>query len=950
VMAGHYDGDTISGAEAYLDRRLGGALAQRYDLGLYPGGLGTNLVVLRPPNAIQQALDVPRGAIVVGLGSMGELTPATLANTVRQGVLAYVTQLDDQGESARAIGLSVLLIGANSTANITVQSSVSALLRGIGQANQELAKAMHAPMGAGQRRMVTEVEIVELYADSAILAQRALRGAATEVGEELEMRIQSEPLLRQGRGGRVRVLPSGGSDQWRRWIVTARASAPAAAVPALPAALAQRMRDALHEPAALDGEAWKAVMDIAFGSPALMARPPLELDYVALSDRARAEKRAQQSQPELIDTLVQISIRDTQFKAETARTLFELLIPNELKDVFAQQGRLVMVVDATTANYPWELMAVGARPVCVDVGLVRQLQTAQFRPQIRASTVNTAYVVGDPETGAGIPDLPAAREEARLVASLLAPRFRVTYNPERPTAMEVLDGLFAQPYRILHLAGHGLYDPASGRSGMLLDGGLYLTAAEIRQMRQVPDLVFLNCCHLAQVGQEGLGNVAFNRLAASISRELIEMGVRAVVAAGWAVRDDAANFFAQSFYQQMLAGMGFGAGLLQARLETWRRFPDCNTSGAYQAYGDPDFRLDVAAPGDAVPGASERQTLVAPQELLERLGGRNDAKTVESLLANTPTAWLQRGDVLLAAAAACSDAGLFERAVELYRTALNSDASAGEVTLEAVEKLANLEARLGEQTGRVELISTAIGRLERVLALGETGERLALLGSAWKRRAASASDAELRKVLECAGEYYRRAAERSGATGDPDPYPVLNWLALSALLERIPAECDTWLARVQVAARQRFERSRSAWDAIAIADGQLLSNVMQGTLTDEGVTGHLVTLYLAAAEEAQLSARERDSLLSQMTFMQTFAARLAKGNVPAWSQALSGMGTSLRAAWGMAESATAAMAPASGAGTLAEKAPANRTVRKKAPAKKRSRAKRAGEGKTRPNR
>ena len=950
VMAGHYDGDTISGAEGYLDRRLGGALAQRYDLGLYPGGLGTNLVVLREPNAIQRALDVPRGAIIVGLGSMGDLTPATLANTVRQGVLAYVTQLDDQGGSERAIGLSVLLIGANSTANITVQSSVSALLRGISQANQELAKAMHAPVGGGRRRMVSEIEIVELYADSAILAQRALRGAAAEVGDELETHIESEALLRQGRGGRVRVLPSGGSDQWRRWIVTARASVPAVAGPALPAALAQRMREALREPAAVDSEAWKAVMDIAFGTPALAARPPLELDYVALSDRARAEKRAQQSQPELIDTLVQISIRDTQFKADTARTLFELLIPNELKDVFAQQGRLVMVVDATTANYPWELMAVGSRPVCVDVGLVRQLQTAQFRPQIRASTINTAYVVGDPETGSGIPDLPAAREEARLVASLLSPRFRVTYNPERPTAMEVLDGLFAQPYRILHLAGHGLYDPASGRSGMLLDSGLYLTAAEIRQMRQVPDLVFLNCCHLAQVGQEGLGGVAFNRLAASISRELIEMGVRAVVAAGWAVRDDAANFFAQSFYEQMLAGMGFGAALLQARIETWRRFPDCNTSGAYQAYGDPDFRLDMAAPGDAALGSGERQTLVAPQELLERLGGRIDAKTLESLLADTPPAWLQRADVLLAAATACSDAGLFARAIELYRTALTSDSSAGEVTLEAVEKLANLEARLGEQTGRAELVTTAIGRLERVLALGETGERLALLGSAWKRRAASASDTELRSVLERAGEYYRRAAERTGASGDPDPYPALNWLALSALLERIPADCDSWLARIQVAAKQRFERARAAWDAIAIADGQLLAHVLRGTLTDEGVTAQLVTLYLAAAEEAQLSARERDSLLSQMTFMQTFATRLAKGKAPAWSQALSGICASLRAAWEPAESATAAVGSGTGARALAGKSPAKRTVSKKTPAKKRPAVKRGAAKKTRANR
>jgi len=907
VMAGHYEGDTISGAEAYLDRRLGSALSQRYDLGLYPGALATNLVVLRERNAIQQALDVPRGAIIVGLGSMGELTPSTLANTVRQGVLAYVTQLTDENEDqTRPIGLSVLLIGANSTANITVQSSVGALLRGIAQANQELTKAMHAPDGGGRRRLVAQIEIVELYADHAILAQRALRGVAAEVSDELGMHIDCEPLLREGRGGRVRILPSGGIDQWRRWIVTAREPAQPAAPVRLPAALARHLRDSLREPTRVDGAAWDAIVEAAFGASPPSARPPLELDYVALSDRARAEKRAQQGQPELIDTLVQLSIRDTQFKVETARSLFELLIPNELKDVFAQQGRLVMVVDQTTANYPWELMAFGSRPACVDVGLVRQLQTAQYRPQIRASTTDTAYVVGDPQTDGNVPALPAAREEARLVAALLTPRFRVTYSPERPSAMEVLDGLFARPYRIVHLAGHGLYDPANGRSGMLLDGGLFLTAAEIRQMRQVPDLVFLNCCHLGQVGPESASNVAFNRLAASISRELIEMGVRAVVAAGWAVRDDAANFFAQSFYQQMLSGMAFGAALLRARLDTWRRFPDCNTSGAYQAYGDPDFRLDTMAADAAVASPGSDAAPVAPQELVDRLASRRDAKALVQLIDDAPPAWMQRADVLLAAARACSDADLFDRAIALYRSALAMESSAGEVTLEAVEKLGNLEARQGARVGDLALIETGIERLERVLALGETGERLSLLGSAYKRKAGSAGDGPLRGVLERAADYYRRAAERGAAAGDLDPYPVLNWLALDALLGRTPDDWESWLARCQLAARQRFERGRKAWDAIAIADGQLLEHVMRGTPGTAERVQQLVALYVTAADEAQLSARERDSLTSQMVFMQQFAQRLAKDEPPAWTGILGEIHATLQRAW-EADVATAAV-------------------------------------------
>ena len=61
-------------------------------------------------------------------------------------------------------------------------------------------------------------------------------------------------------------------------------------------------------------------------------------------------------------------------------------------------------------------------------------------------------------------------------------------------------------------------------------------------MRRVPDLVFINCCYLGLVeappGTPPTGQQrAFPRLAANVATEFIRMGVRAVVAAGWAVDD-----------------------------------------------------------------------------------------------------------------------------------------------------------------------------------------------------------------------------------------------------------------------------------------------------------------------------------------------------------------------------------------------------------------------------
>ena len=70
VLVGHYLGDTIVSAEAALDERLGGALTRRLQLGLYPGPLGHPRRVLQ-----RKAGGKPGGAVVVGLGQVGELSP-----------------------------------------------------------------------------------------------------------------------------------------------------------------------------------------------------------------------------------------------------------------------------------------------------------------------------------------------------------------------------------------------------------------------------------------------------------------------------------------------------------------------------------------------------------------------------------------------------------------------------------------------------------------------------------------------------------------------------------------------------------------------------------------------------------------------------------------------------------------------------------------------------------
>ena len=108
--------------KALIDRELlDGDLSERYSLGLYAGPRGTATVVLRVPNELERQRGSLSGAVVTGLGSYdGALSPADLTEAVRTGVLRYLLQVVDVlGKADREVPLATLLLGYNSSANLT---------------------------------------------------------------------------------------------------------------------------------------------------------------------------------------------------------------------------------------------------------------------------------------------------------------------------------------------------------------------------------------------------------------------------------------------------------------------------------------------------------------------------------------------------------------------------------------------------------------------------------------------------------------------------------------------------------------------------------------------------------------------------------------------------------------------------------------------------------------
>ncbi|MBU8817758.1 CHAT domain-containing protein [Mycolicibacterium goodii] len=859
IVVGHYEGDTIIGAEAQLDGLLRGALTERYALGLYPGAFGSVAVVLRKPTPVQQALALPSGTVVVGLGKWGELSAAQLSDLLRRAVLQYVLErrdgAPDDDQTTEKIGLSVLLVGGNSATNIAVGDSVGAILRAIAQANRELAE------GDPKALTIREVEIVELYADTAIEAAHAVKRLAPLIEAELGTRIEVTPLLRKGREGRRRLTSSAGRQHaWRRWEVSVVDPPRRPESPCLPAPLADRLKRAVLESGSADPELVAALAELAIRAPAERDGSHREIRFLTLSDRARAEATTQQRQPELVERLIKDSISQTRFRAEESRVLFELTVPNELKSGLAQVDNLVLVLDAESAAYPWELMSAGDKALCLEKGLVRQLQTTRYRPQIGARAGTAAYVVGDPAVSPPFGQLPGASAEAAAVYDLLRARFDVDEPVDRPTALHVLAGLYKKPYRIVHLAGHGHYEAPTtadgkARSGMVLDNGVFLTAVEIGQMQQVPELVFLNCCHIGQTGPDETRRVEFNRLAASVSRELIEMGVRAVVAAGWAVQDDAAKEFATKFYERMLAGEAFGHALKEARSHTHTNFEHSNTWGAYQAYGDPDYRLDPSATGTMSPGLGQvdvaefidavdavGRTAATPMRTAP--ASENPVQTLDALVRDCPPDWLAQTDVQMAVGYAYGSLEQFETAGRYLESALAGDGETSTTTMRAVEQLANFEARLADELvttapARAEkLYQQATERLERLLEVAKTAQRYTLLGSIYKRRAAAeATAAKARRLLSRALDHYHQAHVLTLQREGIDPYAALNWLTLATILNQPVPEADSLIDRCETAARERFSADRRFFTALTVADAALVRALRSGRLAQNGQAG-----------------------------------------------------------------------------------------------------------------
>jgi hypothetical protein len=781
LLLGHYRCAALTGTEQVMDELIGGAMGMALGLGHYPEHPGSNEVFINSRAARENPLQLPRprAVIVVGLGDEGALKAVELARTVCAGVIAWAGRLAEAPEPVtEPFELAATLIGSGGT-GITAAQSASLVVEGVLAANERLT--------ASRWPRVRRLHLIELYLDRATEAWRALHLQAAAD----QTRFGVDEVIACGDGA-LRTPVDGGYRGARYDLIT-------------------------------------AVTDEGRGG----------VSYTVDSRRARTEVHAHAMQKPLLSELVARASNDRNRDQLIGRTLFRLLVPVELEPFLAGTSEVVIQLDRGTAGIPWEMLDTGAdgaapaRPWALSTRLLRKLRTEDHRRQVTESTPrHRVLVIGEPACDpAQYRRLPGAREEAVAVARCLEAGGLgpdgvlglFSRDPSTPgaSARAVINTLLSDDWRIVHISGHGEAPRDAGDGagagdprGVVLSGGIFLGAREIRGMRVVPDLVFVNCCHLAaRAPGELLEEEGYDRprFAATVAEALIEVGVRCVVAAGWVVDDRAAQAFATAFYHELVAGRRFIDAVARAR-EAAHELGG-NTWAAYQCYGDPDWTFvarPAGAPQEAAPPETVFANVASPTALalaLETMAINSafDARERGALCANLrylegrfAQRWGGKGAVAEAFGLAWAQADR-GRAIAWYTRALQ--ANDGGASLRAAEQLANLRARVAWESvspwdpseggppaqERLDAaragIRSALDLLERLAdGVQSTVERESLCGSAWKRLALVEAIAERPQAEEQAitrmGERYAKAEELARCTqGAPAFYPALNRMA-----------------------------------------------------------------------------------------------------------------------------------------------------------------------------
>ncbi|MCS6825731.1 MAG: SUMF1/EgtB/PvdO family nonheme iron enzyme [Caldilinea sp.] len=326
---------------------------------------------------------------------------------------------------------------------------------------------------------------------------------------------------------------------------------------------------------------------------------------------------------EAIAAAVAVGLNVERMDAEVARrwgsALYAMLFQGEIEtclrrslDAAQREGhnlriRLNLTDAPTLASLPWELAyspALGRHLALSNrTSLVRYLAFGEAEPRLAVKPpLYLLCVLADPSDLT--PRLDVEREW-RAIREAVTPLVKAGALQVERLSRSTLAGLRSSLRRnnihLLHFVGHGWFDAAGNRAGLVLEdeaGQAALVDAEtlgvLLEGHRSLHLVFLNACE----GARSADRSAFQGTA----QYLVRVGIPIVIAMQAAIANERALALAQEFYRSLTDGRPVEAAVTEAR----------------KALFDPDHSPEWAMP---VLFTRSAEPLLAPQGQKERAAG-----------------------------------------------------------------------------------------------------------------------------------------------------------------------------------------------------------------------------------------------------------------------------------------------------------------------------------------
>jgi len=233
---------------------------------------------------------------------------------------------------------------------------------------------------------------------------------------------------------------------------------------------------------------------------------------------------------------------------------------------------VLLDVDETILNLPWELLFTGDAPLVMQYPLGRLVTTRTLpqagRDPIQEDTTLRILAVVNPTD-----DLASSERELinlRQVAADYSGLVKLeVLSHDQATLAAFRSALAGQDYDILHFTGHAqLQANHPGESGLYLADGV-LRADDVLTLgwSKPPYVVINNACESGRA-VTGLRLVDGEKHTNGLASAFLTSGAYAYIGYFWPVSDPGAALFSETFYRQLFETQNVGIAFLHARQRT----------------------------------------------------------------------------------------------------------------------------------------------------------------------------------------------------------------------------------------------------------------------------------------------------------------------------------------------------------------------------------------------